>query len=218
MAARRDAERSAPGSAPDRGSGRSRTRACWMWAAATAPCSRSSRGPSRSTPAASNSARPGCTSASAADLQWFRAMPIRISPIFPDASFDYVILSQTIQAMRNPRQVLREHAAHRPLRHRVVHQLRLLACALAPAAAWPHAERRAACRSRGMPPRTSTRARSRISSSCATQLGLTHPRTACVSPRAAQPSQPVLATSALDNLLSEQALFLLARPGSRSAA
>ena len=33
-------------------------------------------------------------------------MPTRTWPIFPDASFDYVILSQTIQAMRDPRQVL----------------------------------------------------------------------------------------------------------------
>ena len=112
--------------------------------------------------------------------------------IFPDASFDYVILSQTIQAMRDPRQVLREHAAHRPLRHRVVHQLCLLARALAAHAAWPHAHAHAACRSHGLPPRTSIHARSRISSSCATSSACASAHRICLA-ASGEPNRLVLA-------------------------
>ncbi len=39
---------------------------------------------------------------------------------YPDDGFDYVILSQTLQATRNPRAVARAHAADRPLRDRFV--------------------------------------------------------------------------------------------------
>ena len=60
--------------------------------------------------------------------------------IYPDGSFDYVILSQTIQAMRDPRQVLENMLADRPLRHRLVHQLRPLAGALVSDAPRPDAD------------------------------------------------------------------------------
>ena len=49
---------------------------------------------------------------------------------YPDDAFDYVILSQTIQATRQPKVVLGAPAAHRPPRHRVVPEFRPLARAL----------------------------------------------------------------------------------------
>ena len=46
--------------------------------------------------------------ASPRGCRWSRATPTSISPIIPDDGFDYVILSQTLQATRNPRQVLEQ--------------------------------------------------------------------------------------------------------------
>ena len=46
---------------------------------------------------------------------------------YPDDAFDYVILSQTLQATRQPARRARAHAAHRPPRHRVVPEFRPLA-------------------------------------------------------------------------------------------
>jgi methionine biosynthesis protein MetW len=45
---------------------------------------------------------------------------------YPDDAFDYVILSQTLQATRPAARRARAHAAHRPARRRVVSQFRAL--------------------------------------------------------------------------------------------
>ena len=58
---------------------------------------------------------------------------------YPDDAFDYVILCQTLQATREPREVLQPDAAHRQAGHRVVPQLRPLAGAAAPGVRRPHA-------------------------------------------------------------------------------
>ena len=46
---------------------------------------------------------------------------------YPDKGFDYVILSQTLQATRNPKARARPSLADRPARHRVVPEFRPLA-------------------------------------------------------------------------------------------
>ena len=58
---------------------------------------------------------------------------------YPDDAFDYVILSQTLQATRQPARRARAHAAHRPARHRVVPEFRPLADPAAAAVRRPHA-------------------------------------------------------------------------------
>ena len=50
---------------------------------------------------------------------------------YPDDGFDYVILSQTLQATRHPRDGARAHAAHRQACHRLVSEFRPLAHPLA---------------------------------------------------------------------------------------
>ena len=57
---------------------------------------------------------------------------------YPDDAFDYVILSQTLQATRQPKVVL-ENLADRPARHRLVSELRLLEDAAAAPGRRPHA-------------------------------------------------------------------------------
>ena len=109
-----------------------------------------------------------------------------------------------------------EHAAHRPLRHRVVHQLRLLACALAPDAAWPHAERAlpagaVVCHLEHPP------VHARGFRAAVPRARTEHPH-AHLSRRQRRSRASSRAITRWSNLLSEQALFLLARPGSRSAA
>ena len=137
--------------------------------------------------------------------------------IYPDASFDYVILSQTIQAMRDPRQVLENmlrigrfgivsftNYAYWRARWHLLLRGRMPTRALPAGAVVCHLEH-PSVHARGF--RAAVR-RARTDASS----------TASAWPPAAQPSRSVLATSALDNLLSEQALFLLARPAARSAA
>ena len=58
---------------------------------------------------------------------------------YPDDAFDYVILSQTLQATREPREVLRQMLRVGKRRHRVVPQLRALAGAAAPGVRRAHA-------------------------------------------------------------------------------
>ena len=61
---------------------------------------------------------------------------------YPDDAFDYVILSQTLQATRHPRVGARAHAAHRPPRDRVVSEFRPLANPAADHVRRPHAAHR----------------------------------------------------------------------------
>ena len=58
---------------------------------------------------------------------------------FADRSFDYVILSETLQAIHRQEPLLRRHAARRPRGHRLVPELRLLARAHPDRARRPHA-------------------------------------------------------------------------------
>ena len=58
---------------------------------------------------------------------------------YPDDAFDYVILSQTLQATRQPQGGAGKPAADRPPRHRVVSEFRLLADAAAASDRRPHA-------------------------------------------------------------------------------
>ena len=61
-----------------------------------------------STGAASNSSSPMSIFAWRGGSPSSRATPTATSCIIPDASFDYVILSQTLQATRHPRHVLEQ--------------------------------------------------------------------------------------------------------------
>ena len=51
---------------------------------------------------------------------------------YPTGAFDYVVLSQTLQATREPRKMLETARAHRPARHRLDPEFRPLADALRP--------------------------------------------------------------------------------------
>ena len=61
---------------------------------------------------------------------------------YPDDAFDYVILSQTLQATRSRSVGARAHAAHRPARHRLIPQFRPLADPPAAPVRRPHAGHR----------------------------------------------------------------------------
>ena len=61
---------------------------------------------------------------------------------YPDDAFDYVILSQTLQATRQPKVGAGKSAADRPARHRLVPEFRLLEDAAAISGRRPHAAHR----------------------------------------------------------------------------
>ena len=88
---------------------------------------------------------------------------------YPDDAFDYVILSQTLQATRQPRVGAGKSAADRPPRHRLVPEFRLLEDAAAASDRRPHAAHGKSARRPGTTRRTSISAPSRISSSSATR-------------------------------------------------
>ncbi len=88
---------------------------------------------------------------------------------YPDDAFDYVILSQTLQATRQPKRRAGKSAAHRPARRRVVPEFRLLEDAAAIAGRRPHAAHRKSALPPGTTRRTSISAPSRISCSSATR-------------------------------------------------
>ncbi len=135
--------------------------------------------------------------------------------IYPDASFDYVILSQTIQAMRNPRQVLEN-------------MLRIGRFGIVSFTNYGYWRARWHLMLRGRMPSARCLPEPWYATSnihpCTLEdfeqlcheLGLSIRARICLAASGA-PSQ-LARHPALGNLLSEQALFLLARPGSRSAA
>jgi methionine biosynthesis protein MetW len=134
--------------------------------------------------------------------------------IYPDASFDYVILSQTIQAMRNPRRVLENmlrigrfgivsftnYGYWRARWHLLRGRMPSARCLPEP---WYATLNIHPCTLEDF-------------EQLCQELGLTIRARICLAASGA-PSQ-LARHPALSNLLSEQALFLLARPGSRSAA
>lgn len=134
--------------------------------------------------------------------------------IYPDGSFDYVILSQTIQAMRQPRQV-------------VEHMLRIGRYGIVSFTNYAHWRARCHLLLRGRMPMARCLPEPWYGTSyihpctledfehlCA-ELGLRIEQRTCLGANGA-PGR--LASSRwLDNLLSEQALFVLSRPDSAGA-
>ncbi len=110
--------------------------------------------------------RRASTPASAPGCRSSRATPTPTSFDYPDDAFDYVVLSQTLQATREPRRRARAAPAHRPPRHRLAAELRPLAAALGllVGGRMPSARR---CPTPGTRPPTSTSARSATSSTSA---------------------------------------------------
>jgi methionine biosynthesis protein MetW len=134
--------------------------------------------------------------------------------IYPDASFDYVILSQTIQAMRHPRQVLEN-------------MLRIGRFGIVSFSNYAYWRARWHLMLRGRMPMAHCVAEPWYATSnihpctledferlCA-ELGLEIRTRICLAGSGA-PSQ-LARTRLLSNLLSEQALFVLNRPGSAAA-
>ena len=85
-----------------------RARGCSTSAAATAPCSSGWRTRSRSTGAASRSRQKGVNEAVARGLSVIQGDADHDLATYPDDAFDFVILSQTLQATHNPRLVLEQ--------------------------------------------------------------------------------------------------------------
>ena len=135
--------------------------------------------------------------------------------IYPDASFDYVILSQTIQAMRKPRQV-------------VENMLRIGRFGIVSFTNYGYWRARCDLMLRGRMPSARCLQEPWYATSnihpCTLEdferlcqdLGLSIRTRICLAGSGA-PSQ-LARHHALSNLLSEQALFLLARPGAYVAA
>jgi methionine biosynthesis protein MetW len=135
--------------------------------------------------------------------------------IYPDASFDYVILSQTIQAMHRPRQVLEN-------------MLRIGRFGIVSFTNYGYWRARWHLMLRGRMPSARCLPEPWYATSnihpCTLEdferlcheLGLSIRTRICLAGSGA-PSQ-LARHHALSNLLSEQALFLLTRPGSRAAA
>jgi methionine biosynthesis protein MetW len=133
--------------------------------------------------------------------------------IYPDHAFDYVILSQTIQAMRRPREVLGE-------------MLRIGRYGIVSFTNYAYWRARWDLLARGRMPTTRCLPEPWYATPnihpctlddfellCA-DLGLVIERRTC---RAAGGRRPYLGKGWLNNLLSEQALFVLHRPSGQSA-
>jgi methionine biosynthesis protein MetW len=135
--------------------------------------------------------------------------------IYPDASFDYVILSQTIQAMRHPRRVLEN-------------MLRIGRFGIVSFTNYAYWRSRWQLMLRGRMPMARCLAEPWYATSnihpctledferLCQELGLEIRARICLAGSGA-PSQ-LARNHLLSNLLSEQALFLLCRPGSEAAS
>ena len=134
---------------------------------------------------------------------------------FPDASFDYVVLSQTIQAMRDPQQVLRN-------------MLRIGRFGIVSFTNYAYWRARCQLLLRGRMPTARCQPEPWHATSnihpctledferLCDQLGLRIEHRMCLA-ASGEPNR-LFSHIWLDNLLSEQALFLLSRPASGEAA
>ena len=106
-------------------------RGCWTWAAATAACSRISLASGRCRATASRSTTRACSRAWATGIDVLQSDLESGLAGFDDASFDCVILSQTLQAMRHTEEIVVGDAARRSRCDRHVSEFRPLDAPLA---------------------------------------------------------------------------------------
>ena len=128
---------------------------------------------------------------------------------YPDDAFDYVILSQTLQATRQPRVVLEHMLRIGAPRHRFGPEFRPLESSGAARPSRPDAGDRNAYLSPGTTRRTSISAPSPISSRSRASVGATIDKSTALDPHG-RPLNPIWPKWAW-NLLGEQAIFLLHR-------